>query len=349
MRSYLDGYAEGIRYGGCEAILQRVKKTESSVRKMKVLYVPQGFEAIDDGVIQALQTTVSECIVADAAHMRERAALYMPDLVLVMNGLHVFPADHLAQIDEIRALGIRTAIWFVDDPYFTEDTASICLHYDLVFTHEIRAVSFYRSQGAVNVYHVPLGVNTSLFTPRKTSASYQYDVCFIGSGFWNRISLFDELAPFLKNKRVLIAGGQWGRLQRQDLLGPFIKTGWIPPTETVDYYNGAKIVINMHRPTEQGLDNRNTHDITAGSINPRTYEINACGTLQLTDIREDLTSYYRPGYDIETFGNVSELQKKIAYYLTHEKERLAVAWRSLYTTHENHSFQQRISKLLDYV
>ena len=348
-QSYRDGYAEGVRFGGCEAILQRVKQPGTVIRNMKVLYVPQGFEAIDEGMIAALQMTVSECIVVGPAHMKEYATIHRPDLVLVMNGLHVFPENHLSQIDEIRSLGIRTAIWFVDDPYFTEDTADICLHYDLVFTHEIRAIPFYQNQGAKHVHHVPLGVNTSLFSPRKTSLDYQYDVCFIGNGFWNRISLFDELAPFLRNKRVLIAGGQWGRLQRQDLLASFIKPDWIPPVETVDYYNGAKIVINMHRPHEYGLDNRNTHQITAGSINPRTYEINACGTLQITDIREDLSNYYRPGYDIETYENGAELQDKIAYYLRNEKERLDVAWRSLYTTHENHTFQARIQMLLSYV
>lgn len=349
LQGYQAGYEQGVRYGGCEAVLGRTEPFSPAIRDLKVMYVPQGFDAIDEGMIDALNSSVRECVVADRSAMAKTAMEHIPDLVLVLNGLHIFPEDHLAQIQEIRSHGIRTAIWFVDDPYFTEETALISQHYDLVFTHELNTVSFYKNLGAEHVYYVPLGVNTSLFRPRQIAPEYRYDIVFIGSGFWNRIALFDALAPYLKNKRVMIAGGEWDRLSNLELLRPFIRSGWIPPTESVNFYNGAKIVINMHRPCEIGLDNRNTHQIRGGSINPRTYEISACGTLQLTDVRDDLTLYYRPGYDIETFHTTQDLQEKMEYYLTHEQERLSIAWRGLMTTNVRHTMKHRIEILLNHV
>lgn len=126
-RDYRDGYHEGYRLGMCEAVQRRSTVEVEASRPFKLMYVPQGFHAIDTGVIEALQQLVSELVISTPEAMLETAAREMPGAVLVMNGLHVFPENHLEQITEIRKLGIRTAIWFVDDPYFTEDTSVICL------------------------------------------------------------------------------------------------------------------------------------------------------------------------------------------------------------------------------
>lgn len=345
--AYTAGYNEGYRYGGCKAVLDRIPAVAPQKRNLRVLYVPQGFEAIDGGIADALRELASECLVSSPESMLQDAIGFRPDLVLVMNALHVFPPDHAQQISQIRAMGIRTAVWFVDDPYFTDDTSQLSLHYDLVFTHELECIPFYQSVGCPSVHYLPLASDPKMFRPLRTGPEYQYDVCFIGNAFWNRVALFDQLTEFLQDKKILIAGGFWDRLPRYDRLSRFIRAGWIPVEETVSYYNGSKIVINIHRPPMKGLDNRNGFDIPGGSINPRTYEIAACGAFQITDIRADLTSYYTPGYDMETFRDAAELEHKIDYYLTHEEERQQVAWRSLWTTRRHHSFVNRIGRLLD--
>ncbi|MEK3950688.1 DUF3880 domain-containing protein [Paenibacillus sp. FSL H7-0703] len=345
--AYRCGYREGRRMGGCTAALSQVVAIQPAVRHLKVLYIPQGFAAIDTGVQEALGQICSSCAIGTPATMLADAEAQRPDLVLVMNGLHVFPADHLEQVQQIRALGIRTAIWFVDDPYFTEDTALICQSYDVVFTHEISCLPFYRDQGVTRVHYLPLAASARIFYPRRVEREHQHDICFIGNAFWNRVKLFDHLAPFLADKRVLIVGGHWDRLTRRDVLERFIRPGFMEPEETAQYYNGSKIVINMHRPTDPGLDNRNTHQLSAESINPRTYEISACGTLQMTDVRKDLSRYYRPGYDIETFSGAEELKVKLDYYLKHDWERERMAWRALYTTMQKHMYSNRMEELLD--
>ncbi|MDO7906990.1 glycosyltransferase [Paenibacillus sp. JX-17] len=344
--NYRDGYREGLRLGGCESILKRVRVPEPYYRDVKVLYIPQGFESIDSGIRDALQKNVRECVVGTAEGILEAARAHRPDLVLVLNGLHVFPENQVEQIKEVRAMGIRTAIWFVDDPYFTSSTSVLSSHYDLVFTHEMNCVSFYKGLGARRVHYMPLAVHPELYAPRRISPEYDSDICFIGNAFWNRVELFDKLAPFLTGKKVIIAGGFWERLNRKDLLGEFIRPGWMAPEEVAKHYNGARIVINLHRPSEPGQDNQNSFGLGANSINPRTYEISACGTLQLTDWRKDLVQYYRPGYDLETFTSAEELQLKLAYYLEHEKERREMAWRGLYTTMERHTYTMRMRSLL---
>ncbi|TYP69850.1 CgeB family protein [Paenibacillus methanolicus] len=344
-QGYDDGLAHGMRDGACEAIARSVAQPPPARRGVRVLYIPQGFEALDEGITTALRPLVGELFIAHASRIAEQAALIRPDWVFVLNGLHVFPDDHLEQIDAVRALGIKTAIWFADDPYVTEDTIRIAPRYDAVLTHELSTIPVYRSYGCANVHYMPLAVNIGRFKPQPVEAQYRSDVCFIGQAFWNRVEMFDAIARELASKRVFIAGGMWERLPNYKLLQPMIRHGWLPVEESVKYYNGAKIVINMHRATASGVDNRNSLNLPGLSINPRTYEIAACGTLQLTDVRQDLSDHYRPGWEVETYANVQELAAKLNHYLIHEEERRTIALRGLRRTLQQHSFETRLEQV----
>ncbi|WP_152396974.1 CgeB family protein [Paenibacillus guangzhouensis] len=346
---YQLGYSNGYRLGSCQAVLNRIPEEHHPVRNMKVVYIPQGFDAIDLGITESLRGLVKDLIVAGSAEMMSVVPRERPDLVLVMNGLHVFPPEHHDHMDQIRQLGIKTALWLADDPYFTDYTASNVHHYDYIFTHEQNCVSFYKELGCSQVHYLPLAMSPVTFHPKHVATQYLSDICFIGNAFWNRVSLFDTLAPYLADKKTVIAGGHWDRLSRYDLLKDRIRHGWVPIEETTNYYNGAKVVINIHRPTEAGSDNNNSRNIIGTSINPRTYEISGCGTLQITDVRDDLSLLYRPGYDIETFSTPEELQQKIEYYLQHEEERIRIALRGLHTTRRKHMYTDRLERLLDIV
>lgn len=340
------GREHGYHLGRCAAIRQLYPPVSPFVASVKVLYIPQGFQALDHGIIRALRQSVRELIVGTPQSMLELSRQLRPDVVLVLNGLHVFPTDHLRQIDAIRELGIRTVIWFADDPYFTDNTVDIAPHYDVVLTHEHSCVELYASLGCKQVEYLPLAADPELFYPRQVKPKYWSDVCFIGVGFWNRIALFDRLAPYLAGKRVVLAGGQWNRLRHYKLLRPHLREGWIPIEETVKYYCGAKIVLNVHRGFLHKTDNRNKRAIPALSTNPRTYEMAACGAMQLTDMRADLPGLYTPDRDVAVYSTPEELITKIEYYLTHEEERRMIAYNGLRRTLQQHSFMSRIGELL---
>ncbi|WP_127533305.1 CgeB family protein [Paenibacillus kobensis] len=343
---YETGFRVGWRDGACEAVMRCIGTHVATRNNLRVIYVPQGFQAIDDGIIHALQEAVQELHVVEAGRMAEQALLIRPDFVLVLNGLHVFPDDHLTQVDTIRAAGIRTIIWFADDPYVTADTVIVAPRYDTVLTHEMSTIPLYREFGCTDVHYLPLAVHPALFKPLRVGTQYDSDVCFIGQAFWNRVEMFDAIAPQLAGLKVFIAGGLWNRLTQYDQLSRFIRHGWLPVEESVAYYNGARIVINLHRTTDAGSDNKNMFQYPGLSINPRTYEIAACGTLQLTDVRADLAAYYRPGFELDTFQDARELGDKIKFYLEHEDARRAVAIRGLARTLRDHTYSSRIDQFM---
>ena len=177
--------------------------------------------------------------------------------------------------------------------------------------------------------------------------SFPIDVCFMGAGWTNRISLFDQIAFYLSKKNTLIVGRFWERMQNYHLLSDKIRIGFLSPNESASLINQSKIVINNHRAYDDStLFNKNSNKLPALSINPRTFEISACCTFQLSDVRQELHRYYEVGKEIETYSSPSELIEKIDYYLDHDEERNTIAQKGHLQTLKHHTYMKRLTTLL---
>lgn len=345
------GRSDGFRMGFCDAFVRDLPPAAESKWDIHILYVTSGigvpYPALDQAIIEALGDLARGLSVAnpmdDVVALASRVA---PDLVLVLNGV-VMPAEKVAMLQK---RGYKTAVWFTDDPYYTDWTFSIAPRYDYVFTLELNCLPFYQKLGCRQVYYLPFAVNPNAFHPKHVPTSYHSDICFIGTAFWNRVELIDRLTPILKDKRVVIAGWWWDRLKNFSELSGKIKLGdWMSAEDTASYYNGAKIVINLHRSIDDDTINVNSRRIAALSVNPRTFEISGCATLQLSDIRQDLDSLYTPGTEISTYLSYDELVGKIDYYLQHEEERQKMAFRGFMRTRRDHTYHTRLSRMLSII
>lgn len=344
-RGYEAGRSHGYHAGCCQSVLQTIPHPAAPIRPLRVLFIRQGFEALDRGITEALSALVGELILGDPADMLRLASEARPDLMLVMNGLHVFPENHLQMASQVRELGVRTAIWFADDPYFTDFTPQIAAVYDDVFTHELSCLELYRQMGSTRVHYLPLAASISAYRPAPVEMAYHSDICFIGNGFPNRIHFFNRITPYLLRRKVVIMGALWDRLDRFTTLSKRIRLDWTPVDETVKYYNGAKIVINLHRGAVDPVYSKNARQIEGRSINPRTFEIAACGAFQMTDLREDLPLYFVPGSEIVTYASPEEFMELADYYLHHEAERNRIAVKGLARTLREHTFYHRLHQM----
>ena len=112
--------------------------------------------------------------------------------MLVLLG-DAFPIE---KVLAIRSMGIKTAVWFTDDPYYTDVTSSIAPYYHYVFTQEINCVSYYQILGCPqSALFTSLLSNTKVFVNQQNKEENEksIDVCFMGAGWNNRIILFDEI------------------------------------------------------------------------------------------------------------------------------------------------------------
>lgn len=342
---YRDGWNYGYHYGRSKAILDSIQESPRLKYPLHVVFVGEGLFALNHGIQTALAGLVERVTVVDplAPDAASYIASLQPDLVLVLNGIHAFPAS---EAGKLRSLGIRSAVWFADDPYYSDVSASVAAAYEYIFTHELGTLSLYQALGCERVYYLPLAADRSIFYPHPVTTATRADVCFIGTAFWNRVRFMDKVVPYLRNKKVLIAGGLWNRMKRYKQFHHSIRLEGIPFDQTPAYYSGAKIVINLHRAAVDPQHNKNSKQLDGFSINPRTFEIAGCSTLQLTDIRQDLPHFYVPGQQIETYGSEMELVEKIEHYLAHEDQRSQIALRGLERTLRDHTYRKRLTDML---
>ncbi|MDU2241786.1 MAG: glycosyltransferase, partial [Paenibacillus sp.] len=320
-------------------------------RKVKVLYVSSGkgfpYSPLDDAVTTTLRTLTAEMIAAVPGDpIPDLVAQHKPDLLLALDGLEL-PVEHLSAV---RAMGVPTAVWFTDDPYYTDLTIPLSSHYDYVFTLERNCVDTYRAAGCSQVHYLPFAAFPGHYRPTLIPSPHRRNLSFIGSAYWNRVIYLQPVLPALMEQGLLINGIWWDRLPEFPAYADRIELGkWMGPVETSEVYSGSKIVLNLHRsPFEEDVNN-NQAGIPAASPNPRTFEISACATLQLVDARDDLASFYLPGEEIETFTSPEELVDKVRYYLTHEEERREIALRALDRTLRDHTYANRLDQLLSVI
>ncbi|WP_091163705.1 glycosyltransferase [Paenibacillus sp. 1_12] len=345
------GQSEGHHLGSCETVIRSNQRNEPlPTRQWRILFVVSGqgdpYATIERGLLLSLHELVAELrVVTPFDDVAEIAQTMKPDLVLVFNGMDYVSTE---TIQLLRQRGHRTAVWFTDDPYYADLSGGIALNYDIVFTQELSCVEYYRGLGCPKVHFIPLAVSTHSYKPQRVASEFHNEICFLGSGYRNRIALFDAIAPLLASKKTLIAGRWWERLEQYSLLQPFIRgdAAWLTSEDTVNCYAGAKIVINCHRAFDDDEINANQRRIPALTPNPRTFEIGAVGTLQLVDAREGLATFYTPGEEIETFASPEELAHKIEYYLQHEEQRRRIALKGLARTVREHTYSSRLQELL---
>ncbi|MGG5737847.1 MULTISPECIES: CgeB family protein [Bacillus cereus group] len=317
----------------------------------KILFIQSGipfyYPMIEVAILNSLQKVNSNTIMVSPEKAIKIALKVKPDFILVLSGLS---GEFNSVMPVLKNAGFTTGLWLTEDPYYTEVTQNLVPYYDYIFTQDLNCIKFYKEIGCNNVFHLPLAANQEVFKPSLKEDTYKYDLSFIGAAFENRINFVDSIAEYLAEKNTKIVGFGWEKLKNYERLKDKIQLLPLAKYEdALQFYVSTKININLHRsPSDKEL-NCNSANIKAYSVNNRTFEINAVGSFQLTDIRPDVSKHYIPGVEIETFNSASEFIQKAEYYLEHVQERKRIAKNGLDRTLKNHTYDKRILQLLNYI
>ncbi len=264
-----------------------------------------------------------------------------PDLVIFMAQS---PASERTLL-KLRSMGIKTAYWFVEDFRTLTYWNTIVKNVDYFFT--IQKDDFFaelKNIGADNYHYLPLACLPD-FHKKITEINevdkikYGSDVSFSGAGYYNRKNVFAQLIDF----NFKIWGADWYvglplSLLIQDSGKRFTEE------EAVKIYNYSKININLHSSMWHWDINPN-----GDFLNPRVYEILACGGFQLVDRRKYMEGIFEDGKDLVVFDTVDDLRKKIKYYLANEEERLSIAAHGRKTVVKNHTYERRIREMMNII
>jgi len=165
---------------------------------------------------------------------------------------------------------------------------------------------------------------------------YGSDISFMGAAYPNRINFFKH---FDKTDLKL-----WGTGWYESELSNFnipLKSQRITPQQSNMIYQSSKININLH--SSNSLENDKIGDF----VNPRTFEIAACGGFQMVDDRPAVREFFESDKEIVYFTSVEDALEKSKYYLANENLRHKIAIASQERTLKFHTYALRLSSIFD--
>lgn len=252
------------------------------------------------------------------------------DAVVFVHGLNV-PASVPATL---RRGGYLTALLCTESPYQTVREANLAQFYDVVFTNERTARELFTLNPARNVHYLAHAFNPHIHTPDGDAAP-PCDVFFCGTRFPERAALLDDINWTGINfvERTLDYS--------KDKPAAELLAKIMPNEQTAAYYRSARISLCHHRTTMEPKSGQ--HIAHAESLNPRCYEVPACGGFLISDARAELADVF--GDAVPTYTGSEDLSLLIRYYLAHDAERDTLRARQ-HAAVQRHSWTSRARDML---
>ena len=323
---------EGLKEAGCLVDIFEAPSFFPAYTALKELRVSSNsLDALQNSFLQFVSQAVLSKVEA-----------FAPDLVLC---LAQAPLSRLA-LRQLRKQGIPTAMWFVEDFRLFTYWRAFAPYYDIFaviqkepFTSELAAI------GQNNVLYLPLAALPSFHRPLELEAQEQKSfgsvLSFLGAGYPNRRKAFLQLRG-LPNLGLKIWGTEW---EGEAALAPLVQRqgARISSEDAVRIFNATDININLHSSIHA------EKLVSAGDfVNPRTFEVAACGAFQLVDQRELLPELFFAD-EMAVFTSMEELREKIFYFSSRPGERQQFAERAKERVLKEHTYALRMRQLLDFV
>ncbi len=273
-----------------------------------------------------------------------------PDLFFAFMYTDELDKKILGEIKKIT----KSVAWFSDDHWrFDNYSKYYASHFSWVVTTYSKVIEKYKAIGISNIIRSQWAANTNIYKP--FSGEKDIDVSFIGS--WNKER--EKIINVLKTAgiEVEVWGSGWknGRINQTklvELIGRSkISLGLNPPSSYIGikpmarlfFRRSGRLIVpdfwNFFKNLKEWQQKR------IPQIKARHFEIPACASLLLTQDADDLSRYYEFDKEIIIYENVSDLIRKVKYYLKHDKEREQIAQLGLERTLSDHTYEKRFSEI----
>ena len=264
---------------------------------------------------------------------------FEPDLVLALAQAPL----SIQALKRLRRDGVPTAMWFVEDFRLFTYWQAYAPYYDFfAVIQKDEILSALQGIGVENALYLPMAaqpdVHQTLELPAAERRKFGSDVSFMGAGYPNRRVAFRDLVRF----DFKLWGTEW---EGDPILAPYVQLAGarVSTEDCVRIFNAAKININLHSSIQA------KELVTGGDfVNPRTFEVAACGAFQLVDRRGLMAELFAED-ELAVFDRMEDMLPRIEHYLAHPEEREAIAKRGQARVLADHTYAARMQTLLDFV
>lgn len=265
----------------------------------------------------------------------ELAAGWEPDLVFALAQAPL-GRRHVERLAEASA---PAALWFVENHRVLRYWMQVASAYRWVYG--IQPGAFEAQLASLGVAHpgyLPAACDPDVHRPVSLSAEerdrYGAAVSFAGAPYVNRRKVFARLHDL----PLRLWGPDWDR--DPVLRAKAAASRRFTTDEMVRIFAASAINLNLHAATHvDGLDPE------PDFVNPRTFELAACGAFQLTDSRRPLRDLFDEG-EVAVFRSVSELRALVDRYLEDAPGRARMADRARRRALAAHTYAHRMDRVL---
>ena len=260
-----------------------------------------------------------------------------PDLVLAIAQAPLT----LAVLEHLRKKKFLTAMWFVENYRHLTYWQQLAPGYDYWFViQQDDCHTALRRAGAPHVSYLPMAADPTIHRPLTLSMNEQLefgsDLSFVGAGYPNRRMLLPRWIQ--KDWTFKVWGNEWDGAGA--LSSVLQRHGARIDTDTcVKVFNASSINLNLHSNTGEGLDP------AADFVNPRTFELAACGAFQLVDRRALLPDLFSEN-EVVSFEQVEEVPSLIRTWLRDPVGRRTIADAARQRVLRQHTYEHRMKDLL---
>jgi spore maturation protein CgeB len=250
-----------------------------------------------------------------------------------------------ALLERLAAQDVATALWFVEDfrrfPYWQQMGPL----YRYVFTiQRDECLAAFEAAGIANAFYLPCAADPAVHAPCALGDAERREigsaVSFVGAGYHNRRATFRRLLGL----DFRIWGSEWEGAS--GLWDTVVQRGGarLSTADCVRVFNATDVNLNLHSSTYvDGVDP------IGDFVNPRTFELAACGAFQLVDERRLLPELLVPGVEVATFASAGELRERVEHYLARPEERRAVAAAGRRRVLAEHTYEARMAQMLEHI
>jgi spore maturation protein CgeB len=229
-----------------------------------------------------------------------------------------------------RKCGISTVLVTTEDPHFSHVTHPFHSVYDFVFSNDRNMAEMF------GVHYLPTAAD-----PRCVEMDKVVDVSFIGAIYPNRCRVLEEIAEKCIESGISIrVVGPVYRCSPSGVLADILEEGVVSTEECLRLQAESRVCINIFR--DGGEDTGvNSMGVPPYSVNPRCYDVPMCGSILLTDMREEVIELFGKEcvYDDDLFEKISDFIKKY-----NDKKDIADFHRKI--VKEGHLYLHRASCML---